>query len=127
MSKLCMAMKRSFFLCSIILLLALHAFAGGVFANPDPPVRNSIIVHVDGLTSAVRDGLSNDLKGRDLRMVYACVPAGIMVFEEPGASPEKLRTDVMPVLERRIAMPRIKVEEIDRAAAEQRCAQARNR
>ncbi|HRH38528.1 MAG TPA: hypothetical protein PK760_09290, partial [Flavobacteriales bacterium] len=39
-------------------------------------------VHVEGLTNEDRDAVQKQLHGRqDLKLVFACVPAGIMVFE----------------------------------------------
>lgn len=86
-------------------------------------------VRVAGLTSAQRDDLQRDLKGRnDLRLVYACVPAGVLVFEPAiGETKQHAAQRIAPLLEAKA--PRQRTEELDGglASAEAACEQARNR
>ncbi|MFZ1693009.1 MAG: hypothetical protein WAT74_07430 [Flavobacteriales bacterium] len=86
-------------------------------------------VRVSGLTSAQRDDLQRDLKGRnDLKLVYACVPAGVLVFE-PAIGETKMQAAqrIAPLLEAKALRQR--TEELDGglASAEAACEQARNR
>jgi hypothetical protein len=95
------------------------------------PVQESsaYTLRVEGLTSEHRDALQAQLKGRtDLRLVFACVPAGVLVFEPaPGEPKSSTAQRAMHLLDAQ--QMRSKREELTegRAAAEAACAQARNR
>jgi len=94
-----------------------------------PPQRHSTVLQIQGLTSTMRDGLSQDLR-RDghFRIAFACVPAGILVLEPIGTDRrQSAETAVLPLVQQRIAPSAIRTTTMDRTAAEAQCAQARNR
>lgn len=84
-------------------------------------------VRVPGLTAEDRDAVQRDLQGRtDLKLVYACVPAGVLVFESAtGEAKQQARQRAWPMIE----ATRKTHEELTGglAEAETACAQARNR
>jgi hypothetical protein len=54
----------------------------GSQAQEKVPSVERITVQLDGLDSATRDALAAELRpSTDLQLVFACVPAGILVFE----------------------------------------------
>jgi hypothetical protein len=62
----------------------------------------------------------------DLRMSYACVPAGILILEPvPGRSVGDLRTQVAPIIRRHVPAGRSTELTITIQQAEDRCAQVR--
>ena len=84
---------------------------------------HTVTIQIADLTSEDRDGINRHLAQRnDLRLVFACVPAGILVFEttdrESGALQELLR--------HHIPRDRAQFVPMDRESAENSCAQARN-
>ncbi len=113
----------------LLLICATASWAGALQAQSPAASRATMTVSVQDLTSELRDGIARDLQqSNELRLVYACVPAGIMVFEQQTqASREQMREILTPVLEHRIARQRISMETMDRNVAEERCAQVRNR
>lgn len=112
------------YLLPYLLPLLLLVFSGTEALAQTP--ANLLVVHVDELTPAIRDGLVRDLKGRsDLKLQYACVPAGILIFEQPDRTARLERSQVDPVLHRRIARSRISDTTLDIAGAERLCAQYR--
>lgn len=81
-------------------------------------------MHVKGLTSAERDALKQELTGRnDVELVYACVPAGILVFR--GADHGTLRSTVLPLVSGRTSSARSRELQLGRAEVEERCAAQR--
>jgi siroheme synthase len=89
----------------------------------------STVVRVKGLDPAIRDAVVAELAlSQDLRLSYACVPAGILVFEQNSRSNAiGLRTRTMEVVEKHARSKDITVLPISLVEAEQQCAQARNR
>ena len=67
-----------------------------------------------------------DQESGDLRMRYACVPAGILILEPvPGRSVGDLRTQVAPIIRRHVPAGRSTELTITIQQAEDRCAQVR--
>ncbi len=90
--------------------------------------QETIGLRVDALTSAERDSfVASGHNPGDLHVVYACVPAGILVFasDEPTGSREALRTKALAVLTPAIALGRIGTAEITLHEAESACETAR--
>ncbi len=87
---------------------------------------SALVVHVKDLSVAARDGIAKELgESNDLRLRYACVPAGILVFEHADRSRRIELSDVDPLLHRRIARNKITTSQMDIAEAERLCAQYR--
>jgi hypothetical protein len=86
-------------------------------------------LRVEGLTSEDRDALKLQLKNQsDLQLIYACVPAGVLVFESgPGTPPETSRLRANALVRSRTAATRITELPEGLAGAEAACAQTRNR
>ena len=86
-------------------------------------------VRIAGLTSASRDAIAHDLKaGGHVRLSFACVPAGLLVFEPLQAtSREQVREHALPLLQQRVDATAITEIPLGAEAAEAECAQARNR
>ena len=75
----------------------------------------------------MRDGLSRELAGTtDLELVFACVPAGILVFEGTAGTQVSLLDRTILLMHHRIARQRISVLDGSRSNVEQQCAEARN-
>ncbi len=108
-------------------LLALLPFSLKAQVAHEP--EHGFALRVQGLTSAERDDLQRELTGRDdLMLVYACVPAGVLVFEAAnGGSKPMAAQRSMQLLDARSL--RTRTEELDGglASAEAACEQARNR
>lgn len=92
-----------------------------------PPARQ-FAVQVQGLTSEDRDAVQAQLRGRqDVRLVYACVPAGILVFEGDANSTRlQAKQRALPLLQARIAGKHSTDLDHGIAQAEAACAQLRN-
>lgn len=93
-----------------------------------PPLRQATL-KVQGLTSAMRDVVAQDLR-RDGQffIAFACVPAGILVVEPLSTDRHvDVQRAVLPLIEQRIARSSIRTTTMDRNAAEAQCAEARNR
>lgn len=90
--------------------------------------QETIGLRIDALTSAERDSLvaSSDHAG-ELHVVYACVPAGILVFssDTPTGSSEALRTKALIAMAPVIATSRIGTVELTLHDAESACETAR--
>ncbi|MFN3876223.1 MAG: hypothetical protein ACK4L7_09980 [Flavobacteriales bacterium] len=86
-------------------------------------------VRVQGLKSEDRDALQRDLNDRaDLRLVFACVPAGVLVFEgAPAETRQQARQRALPMLEAKALQGRLEELAGGRVEAEAACANARNR
>lgn len=83
---------------------------------------------INGLTSTERDSLAQHLQvTTDLELVYACVPAGVLVFgaNTPGTSRAALRSLALGIMAPVIAANRIGPVELDLQAAEAACETAR--
>ncbi len=92
------------------------------------PADRSYAVQVTGLNSELRDNLERELKGRtDLRLVYACVPAGVLVFEARNSeSKQEARLRAQPLLEHKALLTRARELPGGQTEAEAACLQARN-
>lgn len=94
--------------------------------RPQEPAQG-VVYRVEGLTSSMRDAIALELKqAKEHRLAYACVPAGILVFE----AAEARRADELPQLalasmERHGARGRATRLDMDRNAAEAACAALR--
>lgn len=89
-----------------------------------------IALRVADLTEEERDAFSRDLHEQgDARIVFACVPAGVLVLEgtESGRSVDNLRLHALPGLLRNVAADRITEDQLTLRNAEDLCAEARNR
>ncbi len=111
------------------LLVALLLSISGAYAQERIPKPRPVVLQVEGLTTATRDGLIRDLaSSSDLELVYACVPAGILVF---GTRTSLSRSDIesrgRAMLTSRSSSDQVRRLDHDLAAAEEACAQVRNR
>ena len=86
-------------------------------------------LRVEGLTSQERDAVNSDLQSRsDLKLVFACVPAGIMVFAgEMNSTRTSTRQNTLALMQARMTTTRMSEEPLGIAEAEAVCAQQRNR
>lgn len=111
-------------LLSAILLIAQDLKA----QIPSVVSDGALTVHIDGLTTQDRDAIQQRLGDRsDLKLVFACVPAGIMVFTaEAGVQKSIIRQRAIPELSTRIDASRITEMQQSIAESESACAQARN-
>lgn len=123
-------MKHSFrFVWLIASISAIALFPAKACAQRGAGAAEShFAVRIADLTAQDRDALQQQVSGRtDLRLVYTCVPAGIMVFAGPqGTSKTMARQRALPVLQSRITGGRITELEQGIAEAEAACAQFRN-
>lgn len=90
--------------------------------------QDTIGLRVDGLTSDERDSLVASSRSSEvLQVVYACVPAGMLVFASatPVESREALRTKALAALAPVIAIGRIGATELTLHDAESACETAR--
>ncbi len=90
--------------------------------------QETIGLHVDALTSAERDSLvARSHQAGDLHVVYACVPAGILVLASNGqtGSREALRTKALATMAPVIAVGRVGPAELTLHDAESACETAR--
>ena len=122
-------MKNAPFFHCISTLAVISAILLGTpeaFAQTPPPER--AVFHVDGLTSAMRDGIVQELRNSgELRLSFACVPAGILVFEslDPLArGPVEQRS--LHLLSSRTSTAQVNELAMAPAEAEAACAQVRN-
>jgi len=77
-----MKYASNFLRCALFLVIPWT----GSHAQQLLPSTEHITVQLEGLDSATRDALVSDLRmNTDLRLVFACVPAGILVFESRTA------------------------------------------
>lgn len=118
---------RSFFTTNrilfvhFILLLSISARA------QHPSTQSEIVVQVMGLTSAERDAINRDLRSdQAIQLVYACVPAGLLVFKSRVAmQASELLAATLSVARERVNAARIAPTELQRAHAEAQCAAQR--
>lgn len=112
-----------------ILVMALVALLGGsmdLFAQSG----HTMTVHVKNLTPETRDDITRQLEHtKEARILFACVPAGILVFESTNsaATANTLRDRAMPMLRHRSRSADITELNLSIAEAEEQCAQARLR
>jgi hypothetical protein len=86
-------------------------------------------LHISSLTTVERDSLMRAVpKAGALKVVFACVPAGVLVFasDGPGTSREALRAQAVQALAPWVAEDRITEGTITLHAAEQACETARD-
>ncbi|MBN8696566.1 MAG: hypothetical protein J0L87_08550 [Bacteroidetes bacterium] len=82
--------------------------------------QNGIAVKVDDLTVAQHKVLQSEL--RDSKILYSCIPAGIIVFQESSNLPE-LKKQVNSALKKAEILVEPKfIENYSIASAEQECA-----
>lgn len=108
-------------------LLALLPIDSTAQRPPDP--QGTYVVRVTGLTSDTRDAIARDLKrDNEVRLAYACVPAGILVFESVhGGDREQTKLRAATALEQLVRRQDLDERAMDRTRAEELCSQARNR
>ena len=115
---------RSFGLLAFIALLGLAKIHA---QSAEQPV---IGLHVNDLTSGERDAIARDLADQgEMRVSFACVPAGILVLEPTGRSTYTTQRHdaVLHTVRLRIPAARISEEPLTMTDAEARCAEARDR
>ncbi len=117
------------FRTAITLALALLLGTAGLQAQSASPETGHFAVRVSGLTSATRDALTRDLMAQgQARVVFACVPAGILMFESlNGIDNEHMRQAALPMLQQRAAHATIAEVSLSLREAEAECAEVRNR
>lgn len=112
----------------IFLALGLAFFAlPGLHAQST--ASTTLAVHVADLTSEERDAVAQALEASgEARMVFACVPAGVMVFApKADRSTHTLRSQSLAALNARMPQQRIHETTLSLADAEAACDEARNR
>lgn len=95
----------------------------------DLKAQETIGIRVSALTSAERDSLNKRLPATGpLKLIYACVPAGILVFRaaQAGTLREALRSQAVNALAPVIAGNRLGPADLDLQAAEAACQTARD-
>ena len=111
------------------LSIAALAFATMQTANAQSSIQAQapVILHVEGLTASKRDLINQELEAQgDLRIRYACVPAGILILEPvPGRSISDPQAQVAPIIRRHAPAGRSTELTITIQQAEDRCAQVR--
>ena len=111
-------MPRPIILFFLFILLACDRLAA----------QETIGLRVDALTSAERDQLvDRSHQPGELQVVYACVPAGILVFASDGTAGtrEALRTKALATMAPVIAIGRVEPTELTLHQAEAACETAR--
>lgn len=101
----------------------------GILLHAQTTASSRVALRVDGLTSEERDQLSNDLAQRgDLRISFACVPAGILILEPTGTdrSADSVRAMAATALIRRLPPARRSEVALSMNEAEELCSAARN-
>lgn len=94
-----------------------------------PIVRGEYALRITGLTSELRDALTRDLdRSGEARVVFACVPAGILVVADTrDRSSELLIETIQEVLDQRDRNVLVEPLSWTIQQAEFACANARNR
>lgn len=108
-------------------VLVLAVFS--LFFSESIRAQEAIGLQVSGLTSAERDSISLHRSGpEELHLVYACVPAGILVFGSghSGGTRAVLRSQAIQAMAAIIPAERISPSEWDIQAAESACQAARD-
>lgn len=114
-------MKLHMHLPVIVLSFLALLLCGSVRAQETTGIR------VHALTSAERDSITLQLEGNEVQLVYACVPAGMLVFatDVAGTSRATLRSKAITALSDLITSNRIAPVELTRVDAESACQSAR--
>ncbi len=108
--------------------LMVMAFAMARDLRAQQPVNALVAYQVSGLTSADRDQLALQAdQGGVVKLTFACVPAGILVFEPVnGAARADLGTQVEGLITQRMGRANVVAATNDRQQLEALCATARN-
>ena len=109
---------RTTFLHGLLALGLILAFQGQVHAQQQVGLR------ITSLTSAERDSTARVVQAsHDLRLIYACVPAGILIFatDARDATSATVRTQAEDMLLPVIGDGRVASATITLEAAEQAC------
>lgn len=112
-----------------IALSAFFTLATMLYSQAQGQGPSRVALRVSGLTSEERDQLNSDLRERgDLRISFACVPAGILIVEpiEQDRSADSVRAMAASALIRRVPLARRSEVQLTQAEAETLCAEARN-
>lgn len=99
-----------------------------LFASDSLMAQETIGLHITSLTAAERDSLTLRIhKTNDLKLVFACVPAGVIVLssDQQGASRDALRLKAVQTIIPVVAETRIASAELTQQDAEAACANAR--
>ena len=107
-----------------VLLIAVLA----LFASHRLMAQETIGLQISSLTSAERDSVMLRVnKTNDLKLVFACVPAGVIVLssDQQAGSREALRLKVVQAIDPIVAETRISTVELTQQAAETACANTR--
>jgi len=112
-----------------MLVVAFLLGHSGLHAQASSADSGRLTVRIAGLTSATRDAIARDLNtGGHVRLSFACVPAGLLVFEQVDASSrEQIREYALQQLQQRVDATAITEIPSGSEAAEAECAQFRNR
>jgi hypothetical protein len=115
----------------IVRTLACLAFIAivGILPSQAQTTAHRVALRVEGLTSEERDQLSTDLRQRgDLRISFACVPAGILILEpiSPDRSADSVRAMAAAALIHRLPVQRRSEVALSLDEAEELCSAARN-
>jgi len=112
-------------LTRVLALIGLIAISALAQLSAQAPVG----LHIASLTTAERDSLMREVpRTGALKVVFVCVPAGIIAFstDGPSTSREALRTQAVQALGPWVAQDRITEGTITLHAAEQACETARD-
>ena len=102
---------------------------GSLFHSQAQTTSQRVALRVHGLTNEERDQLSTDLSEHgDLRISFACVPAGILILEpiSPDRSADSVRAMAAAALIRRLPAQRRSEVALSLNEAEELCSAARN-
>ena len=91
--------NTTLFRTAVTLALAILLGTAGIKAQSPSAEADLFAVRVNGLTTATRDAVTRDLVTQgQARVVFACVPAGILVFEAlDGTDREHMRQRALPL------------------------------
>ena len=108
-------------LLALILVTSTTATAQGT-------APSTLAVQVSGLSHQTRDLIAQDLAGQgEVRISYACVPAGILVFEAVnGALRADLHQAIDELLDQHVGRSNISVSALDQSQLEAQCAATRD-
>jgi hypothetical protein len=122
-------MKHLLSIQAIVITTILSLSNPSAHAQAPQGEGTSTVVRVKGLDPATRDAVVAELAlSQGLRLTYACVPAGILVFQrENTVTASSMRTRSLEAVEKHTRSREITVLPISLSEAEQQCAQARNR
>jgi hypothetical protein len=112
-----------------LLSIAFFGLLGILQSHAQSSAPNRVALRVADLTSEERDSLSRDLESRgDLRISFACVPAGILILEpvDSSRSAASVRAIAFSALIARLPAPRRTELTLSTSEAEELCAAARN-